>query len=958
MSNHNINYKENKIFSYLEEMSDKLFDIREGERVRVFLMTLYIFLVISSLMIIKPTCTSLFLSKFTASHLPYVFILVAVFASLVASLYSGLLKRISLISLIVKTLQISILSLLAFRVLLSIDVLQGLTLYIFYVWSAIFALISASQFWILVNIIFNPRDAKRLIGFIGSGAIAGGITGGYLTKIFALYLGSKNMIFICILFLFACIYIARRLASGTKQDEKLQKFRQQQHAETVIDQPLTIILNSRHLLLLAGIIGLSVMVGKLVEFQFSAIASSSIPDEDQLTAFFGFWFSNLNIVSLLIQLFLTRRIVGVLGVGTSLFFLPIGILLSALIILISPSLWSAIMIKMTDGSLKNSLNKAGLELLALPIPVNIKTQAKTFIDVFVDSFATGMGGLLLLFVTVLLGFTTQKVSLIIILFVFFWLYLANKIRYEYIRSFRIKLEDSPSPIPKSDIVRTEGSILDGLINALQEEDGNKILKALEMIGEIRNERLAFYLEKLLHHPLNTIRLEALKNLYLYRGRNLIEQVEALVLDPDQDIKAEAIRYLFRHSGRDRNAVLQQYLGHEEDSIRRAAFVVLAQESRNNRKLAETFRLRETIENTLKRIAQIEDEQEAVLIKINCARVIGAANIMELHSYLHILLNDKSEDVVRAAILGAGETRQTEFIPILIRLLGVIEFKEVVVKALTGFSPQITDILQDHLKNSFVSRSIRLGIPAVMSLIGTQKSVNILLQNLEQRDPALRYEIIKALNRLRANFPFLKFESKNVVKMIVDEVRDYLGILSALYAQVGNHSKPVNPSNTTFVDEVSQAREALIKKVEGRLDYNLERIFRLLGLKYPPRDIYDAYLGLRSSEPDLRINAVEYLDSALEMNLRKSIIPIIETPTAATMIDKTVAQLDLEVPSEFEGLVILLNREDKSLQISALNLIAYLKDEKYIPVISRLVNHPDRDIRDRTGFALKNLGITL
>lgn len=946
------------IFSYIEEITRKMFDIREGERLRVFLMTLYIFLVVSSLMIIKSTSTSLFLSKFTVSKLPNVFILVAVFAALVASLYSILLKRIPLIRLIVKTLQIAIASLLIFTIFLSVNFLESWTLYVFYVWSAIFALISSSQFWILANIMFNSREVKRLIGFIGSGAIGGGIFGGYLTKFLAPHMGSGNLIYICVLFLTACILITRSLATKTSQDENLQRFRQQQQTETVTDSPLTLIMNSRHLTLLACILGVSVIVGKLVEYQFSAIASAKITEEDQLTAFFGFWFSNLNIASLFIQLFVTRRIVGLFGVGVSLFFLPMGILMGAMVILFHPSLWSAILIKMFDGSLKNSINKAGIELLTLPIPASIKTQAKMFIDVFVDSFATGLGGLLLILVTSALGFTLQKVSLIIILFICLWIYLINRVRFEYIISFRLKLEDTPSPISKADLDLKSESILGELIKILQGEDSSQILKALRMVKEIQNDRLAPCFNKLIHHPLNAVRLEALKHLYYYRNLDFTEDVKPFVSDPDQDIKTEAIHYLFGHTRGDRISMLLRYLEHEDYSIKRAALVAAARESRSNPKLAKTLNIKEKVEENLKNFIRIKDEREAVFTKINSARVIGAANIPELHPYLHILLNDPSSDVLQAAILGAGESRQNEFIPILIRFLGVKEFQNSSIKALTGFSPQIIDILNDHLKNPFVEREIRLSIPSVISSLGTQKSVNVLIQHLDQNDPAVRYEVIKALNRLRADFPDLKFESQKVVNRIMDEARDYLDILSALYAQAHTNSQSKNHQNPLPCDEIKNAREMLIKELEERLDHNLERIFRLLGLKYPPQEIYDAYLGIQSRKPDLRVNAVEYLDGVLETNLRKAIIPIIETSIVDTMIDQTVDRLGLKIPSEFEGFFLLLSREDTSLQVSALNLIALMKDERYVPFISKLVNHSDQSVRDMARFALKNLGIPL
>ena len=43
------------------------------------------------------------------------------------------------------------------------------------------------------------------------------------------------------------------------------------------------------------------------------------------------------------------------------------------------------------------VNKAAFELSIMPIPIGIKNQAKSFIDVAVDSVATGFAGFLLVF---------------------------------------------------------------------------------------------------------------------------------------------------------------------------------------------------------------------------------------------------------------------------------------------------------------------------------------------------------------------------------------------------------------------------------------------------------------------------------------------------------------------------------------------------------------------------------
>jgi len=493
----------------------EVFDIREGEARRALLMQLYIFLVISSLLIVKPVCNSLFLSQFGVEQLPTAFILVAIFAATVSALYAKLQRSIPLNRLIVMTLQISIAALGVFYLFLFFTY-KGVVLYIFYVWVAIFAVISTSQFWILANLIFNPREARRLFSFIGAGAISGGIFGGYLTNFLAPVIGSENLLLICMIFLVGCIPISKTVWADNGKDRTKIKFEHQKQLEKPVDNPVKLIVNSRHLTFLAGLVGMSILTAKLVDYQFSAIVSPRITDEDQLTAFFGFWLSNLNIVSLIIQLFLTRRVVGVFGVGTSLFFLPASILFGALAVLIHPALWSAVLIKISDGSFKQSINRAGLELLALPIPVETKNQTKTFIDVFVDSLATGISGFLLIFMTYALNISERQVSLMIILLIAIWVYLVYHIREEYIQSFRSKIEKEEKKPSLAAIDFRNESVLSKLIKVLEGGDEKQILPALEMVKEIQNQRLISSFKKLVHHPSHAVRLEVLKNIYFYK----------------------------------------------------------------------------------------------------------------------------------------------------------------------------------------------------------------------------------------------------------------------------------------------------------------------------------------------------------------------------------------------------------------------------------------------------------
>ncbi|TSA27872.1 MAG: hypothetical protein D4R67_05280, partial [Bacteroidetes bacterium] len=465
----------------------RAFDVRDGEFNRAILMQLYIFLIISTLMIVKASVNGLFLSKIGAEHLPEAFVLVALFAAGFSVIYARFLSRITLNRIIRRTLISSVIILVIFGVLLHIGFLEGWILFLFYIWVAIFAVLATSQFWILANIIFNSREAKRLFGFIGSGAIAGGIFGGYLTSVLAQAVTSENLLFLSALFLSLCIPIINKLWKQNVQGVQ-SDFVQKKRLKGFGNHPFSLIRHSRHLTYLASIIGISVIVAKLVDYQFSAIASAAIADPDELTAFFGFWFSNFNVLSLLIQLFLTRRVVGVFGVGSSLFFLPFGIMLGAFVVLFIPELWAAIFLKMSDGSLKQSINKASTELLALPIPSEIKNQTKSFIDVFIDCAATGIGGLILIFVVSGFDLSTRYISLIILFLLVVWGYFAYKVRREYLKSFKLKIGQAKGEDRRKGIDLSNESVIGGIAQILEHGSPKQIVYMLRKVRELDDDR--------------------------------------------------------------------------------------------------------------------------------------------------------------------------------------------------------------------------------------------------------------------------------------------------------------------------------------------------------------------------------------------------------------------------------------------------------------------------------------
>jgi len=259
-------------------------------------------------------------------------------------------------------------------------------------------------------------------------------------------------------------------------------------------------------------------------------------------------------------------------------------------------------------------------------------------------------------------------------------------------------------------------------------------------------------------------------------------------------------------------------------------------------------------------------------------------------------------------------------------------------------------LSNCLSNSYMAYNIRKHLPEVIAASGSQKAVDILAHHLKQQDIGLRYEAIRALNKLRIKSDNLLFDKAGIVPRIKTEARDYMDMLMILYSQ--RHREP-DPRTQKRLPGISRAREQLARAIENRLDASLERLFRLLGLKYPPVEMYNAYKGIRSQDREIRLSAMEFLDNVLEINLKNTLMPVIETGNI--LVEGATYSPGKDIPEEYEAYVSLLKSNDDYLKEKTLRLLSFMPDDRYIPHMAKLLNSPARGVRNMARFALERTG---
>jgi AAA family ATP:ADP antiporter len=943
----------------MKNLIKNLLNIREGEGTKTFLMFAYIFLIIGSLVIMKPIRTSLFLTRYGIEQLPYVFVLVAPAALIFIRFYSRFVNKIRLNFLIFNTHLVFISLLILFWILLYTKFEAGWLLYAFFVYVGIFGLASTSQFWLLANYVFDAREAKRLFSILGAGGISGGIFGGYLDKILAPIFGTDNMLFFCLLFWFICMIILKiiwkQAARYNYKEILTQQQRVQRHRSSGTN-PLSIIFNSKHLLFLAAVVAIAALVSALVDYQYAYIASAIIVDKDELTAFFGLWLSNLSIISLVVQFLFTSRILKHFGVTTSLFFLPFGILIGAVSVLFTPALWSAIAIKVGEGSFKQSIYKAGMELLYLPIPSIEKNQAKAFIDISVDSFATGAGGLLLILFANQLGFTVQQISILLFLLLTIWIYLILRVKKEYINSFRYALEKRTIDLEDQNLNVNDAAIFESITRILEGKNERQILYALQLLENINNEEFIPYFQKLLDHPSSEIRYHVLLILQTYKGVNLSPNIKHLVEDVNHNVRVEAIRYLIQRATDDVNLALQ-YFTDSEFNIITAALMSIAFEYKENQKFRGKIDFRKLLDEFIMILSESTvNEMEKVYIKTNIAKVLGIVSEVELDPLLFNYLFENSIEVKKAAIESAGNIRNMMYIPALIRLLENKFVRKNVRLALAAFGEDIVDQLDPKFDDEKLSVQLRANFFKIFPLVGSQRTVEILVKYLNHSNNIFRFEALKALNKLRTKFPLLDINPDIVKEQVLKETVNYHNILSALSGEL-NMSSQDNRDNHRIITQqlnIQEARKLLIKALHEKLDGVIERIFRLLGLIYPAQDLYNSYLGMVSTRANLKANAIEFLDNILDTTLKEVLIPIMDNYSSARHLDHPGTALEKSKVDELQVMERIFESEDNWLKICGLYLVSQLRKFESLNFLKKLAEDPDQRVREAADQALNNL----
>ncbi len=829
---------------------ESIFGLHRQERTLALLMALYHFLLLVSLYLLKPVRDSLFLSGRGPAELPFVFILTTAVVVPVAFFHMRAGRRMNVGPLIDGVSLLLVLSLVGLWSLLGVG--GEWVTYLLYAWVSIYGLLVTSQFWLMANALFTASQSKRVFTLLSAGAIIGAVVGGEVTGLLVEGVGveSENLLLGAGGVLLVSTGLGRWIRGFDHQDGGGLDERSDEPAPDEAVGAMSILRESRHVQLIVGILTLMVVVTTLVDYQFKTVAAQAFPTEEGLTSFMGQFYGRVSIVALLVQFALAPWMMRIVGIGGALAVLPGILAVGSAGMLIVPGLVAGVFLRGAGQSLKHSIDKTGRELLFVPVPLEQKKQVKVFIDLFVNQGAQGLGGVLLVGLAFWAGMSVKMISVVVLGLIALWGVLAYRVRQTYVDQFRRQLRKQERKVGAGGEAKGEDPDLDALLESLCTHTETEALWALDELMTSDVSVPVDALLCLLDHPAATVRAEVLRVLRRREIEEVGDRVAEALRDPDPDVQLEAARYLYCEGTDDHLERLRQGLEHDDPQIQAATVGLIAEEGD-----AEAFQL--VPDELLRRLSNLEDG-EPRKARIHVARILGALDRPYRNDLLRRLLDDAEPEVVRAAIEAAGQTGERPFVPVLVQFLADDAFERAAREALIAFEGPLIGTLYDVLIDARVSRTIRRRIPPIFAGRPSQFGLRMLVQSLDTVPVPVRHSVVRAMSKVHAAGDF-SCDVDTVEAAIEWEVEHYVALGQIL--NVGRRA------------EASFAAAQL----ESLRDETLERIFRLLGLRYDQRDLYNAYLGITSTDPEVHDSAVEFVDNLIDYSVRRYLLPVLETP---------------------------------------------------------------------------------
>ena len=401
------------------------------------------------------------------------------------------------------------------------------------------------------------------------------------------------------------------------------------------------------------------------------------------------------------------------------------------------------------------------------------------------------------------------------------------------------------------------------------------LELVEQAGSVDARHLEDELELLLDHPEEEVRLRVLRLLARFSPLGSEEKIWSRLEDQSERVGEAAVGALVaRRTGEATvESLLEELLGSTAPPIRRAALSWLLTNERDE-VVARAVGSRH-LGRVLPAVGSEDELSRAIAAssvptRREAALALGLSEAGPMVSLaLGQLMSDPEPEVAADAVRSSGLVGSLDLANELISKLGEPSLRAHAKEALLASGRNIVELCEAKLVDVREELSVRRTLPWVLARIEDPRATEVLQAVVgDERVPrSIRYQAIKALNRLRSTGDAeVSFDQPVVLSAVGAEVAD-----AHRYVMVGRALEAAAPHAG------SQDGLALLRSAVGEAWHDRgEATFRLLGLVFPPDEMYRSHVAVTRSDDRRSANAVEWLEGTLGHGLFNLVLPVLPT----------------------------------------------------------------------------------
>ncbi len=701
-------------------MLKKLFNINQGEGFPTLILFLHFFAYVAISITGSAARDAYFLNMVDRKYLPLMFLAVAIVLSIVIEIYSRLSKNKDLSTIVSGTGIIFIATLFAIQ-----KNLEGWVIPFLYVWKDVIDAIIITQFWLIASQVFDPRQAKRLFGLLGAGGALAAIIIGSSIKQFVSIFGSENLLFATMSFLLVVILMANLIRPYRNINEQKNS---NSKKDSQKDEKKSF---SPYLKSLAIIIGLAAVASRVVDYQFKITAVAAFPEQDDLVNFFGQYYAVTGIATMVIQLFITSRLLSRFGILVAILVLPTLFMTGAIGFLMSPVLAAVYISKFSDQVFRFTLHNASIQLLWIPVKNTIKNRLKPVIEGSIRASLEGVSGILIFLSITVFNVPIHYLSISIVLIAIYWINKSFTLKKLYVKELQSAIEKRELNFEELTLDIQDEAMVKTINEALKNNDESQQILALEMIKDIPLTPWKDSLNDLLNNGEITVKKEILS--ISFDDENIITNQTIIdLINNVPDLETESIEIAGKRRLRKALPIIMDRIdtvNKEKQIIFAAAIRNIDPDSSNKEKelLLDAFNTNDENICSLA-IRQMKNDKE----------ILPDDKLAEY-------LNQESS-MIRDAALSVAESRaSSSLLPHIIQCLSDPRCAIPARSALQAYDDNVVvELLIKHVQRQNVEKSLIIGVIRTIKNYPTKNSIDLLLSAISPKVPPIQSEAVDSL----------------------------------------------------------------------------------------------------------------------------------------------------------------------------------------------------------------------